>query len=1697
MEPVYLKHLINSDLTGNLQDDLNSPLSFLEWKGRLPALDASAAPTLYNDYIIKWFQRNKEKPISTKFLLRQKYLYLLDQLQLFFTTEEKNTWYSQINLADEKELLISIPYFARKLKDIALYYLKLRQKLKNTKREYSSHGTSAIIEQQIYNYILETFSTDSNELTPHLYTTVPAFSALQKKLNVQVQELYDDHQYFDISLTNPVSAYYDLMNVATGNFLATKGIILSSAEWLFASFNIPVSSNFDTVFSELTGNIFETTDVDTYNSFIQKFLGQSKQILTFNAEVSTVNVFENEIQEGNNFFYYPYGITDTTFTTLKQLKTVALSSLRFDAFDTTPTAGTALENSDVMFVKNGDEIKSAWLRYQQYEDTEQKTKTSIKKDETTSFIFPFPGYGLSGNNFVWTGSDLETTAEYPFLSKTYKTAVDEAYWAQTLPEDTCDPILLNNTTLTKNGANSNSHPQHADQIFIRSGRNESTSLPSKGVTGAWLYKFQKTSLPVSPLQDNVFLWPYCIIGTDEAYPSHFSRLSFEDVCTPVSIQTLPKSYFVAASSFELADKIYKLNNFADVEQEALECAWLSGSFKQNSDYGYIQQDGFSALFPPGEFVKFIWTGPTTTLDNVFLNVAHRKDCPLSVAPSISASEWQLCTCKQVYHAPFGHSGSTFQKGNGHADCIGKITSPNLNSITFSSWTDLLGNTVYNSDDFAWYKTNNSSGWGNGQWVSSSGNVNVFSLETGKPYFFRRAANKTNSEEFPPYIVNYSFKTSRTKWIKARKNEEDAWEQFSEEDSPMVLYPGDFVKISRQSVTTSWTISSFDVQNISSNSGSVWSTYDVIPIVCGESNGTTIAWPTQEDPFDKNSNQYPSTKLDQISSIHGWTITRLEDGESHSLYGASYVTFVPPMTGTYAVSVTANVQSPTPILSTITCTSATSAACISFALGKDADKNITVSYLNSTVEIAFNTGYTTPAEPLVISSIIPHISAISPFSQDQVLLEFTTPTGGFVLEHPLYGWNYNVSKSDSKSLGAKPYWAVLDVDKNSTTRFKGLYSWGYPDVYIDDYIPNNAPVISPMEITYGAVIDYKRHGYSFSWIQPIIYKQYVNTTQWCKISADTTKASNLSSFYFTKLKTDPIVQATTIPTDIKLSNLIEGAPVEIYYHALNNFVWPITAVTTQTIDPPSAEPYFISQTPWETLQNRFYPTIANVPVLEDSYSLEDVGGYFVPQNLGASMFVNKEFDVYLKNDNLSGNHLIEDTSLYVGGRGRTKQDQPTLFDWTENNQWIKESITTGDLAGAIKRDLTKVMQTFVPYQSNTDETALGLVTNKSRVSPWGGYKDEEWTDIKNDPKSFTGVRNVSAWAASQVIKQIDKPIDQWVSDIYGNQYGLFKILDGVSVSNRKYIGGELWVRTNEQIVTPGYVSLSAVFEPFKFNQTVYNQLTGTGIKNFECYFDTIFLETDNIVIFAKIVYNYDTKQIECVFDDTRYKFKRKGTRFERNWFFTTTKKVITLYTELSAVTRNQWGLNNQNETKFYPQLYELDLNTRKQTKIYPSTLTESSNLTASIQQISPAVLQDCSLYYNKAQNAFLITYTGIDPHDNTVIMDFTISYDTPLSLTRIDYYTDLLEGKTVTDPPFVLSPYLTAINIEPGFFTVALSALNEPVHCDILTHSTQVSAITSDGYIVFSGELPSGLHHINYTLINSVGDVTFCLTLSAL
>lgn len=1647
MEPVYLKQQVSFKPEGAL-NDVNSPFSFLEWKQRRPSSVEKDSSFHYNRYLIEWFSNNKGKQISSKFLLRQKYLYLLDQLQLFFTTDEKNKWYETVNLADEKELLLAIPYFAKKLKAIALYYFNLRKRLKNAKLKYNMAGTAFGVEQELYNYLLEVFSTTNSELPPNIRSTIPDLSAIKDSINIEIQELYDDKQYFDRSPTVPLSGYFDLLHQPTEKFFQTKGITLSSSEWLFNSLSLEPTLDLETFVGNLTGEIFETPETTLYQDFLEKYLGESKFITNFTQSSSITEIYEVPIQVGNNNFFYPFGVIDQSISGLGRLPLVALSSLQIEG----ATSGTTLENSDTLFVKNGDTIQGAWLRFNEFNERREAVQATIKQNTNTKFIFPFAGYGLSGIDFEWTGNDFETTIQYDFLSNELKTSINNQYWSQVLPSDSIDEILLNNTTLVSSGATPNKKLSFADQVTINKERVEDSTVPAGSAEGAWLFRFEKTALPISSNEENVLLWPYQIVDIEEDYPQHLKDLNFEGICQSISIQDLNRSFFIASSSIEGADKIYKLNSFADEIEQATECCWLSGRTLTLSSFKMFSQEGFSVLFPVGQATRFVWQGSSVPISEVFSSVEHRRDCPfVTNVPPVSTLEWQKCSCKQVYYSPFGHYARTFEENNRFADCIIKDVSKGTDQFDFGSWKDSTGNGVVGSKEVCWYQTNSEISWGEGRWISNNlAEPSPFNLEPGQAYFYRRVDSKFEPGNMPPYSVNYKFANPQpNKWINAKINDENKTWISSEQQSQMVLRPGDFVKYQRLAQTQYYLISSQPVENVSTNKGSLWASSDVVALN-SPSSTTNISWPFVSGPFltDNYGNQSPPTTVQSISAIIAWRIqcdqkpsladtlvspfTYSEQISTLTYQNIFTFTFVPPQTGTYSISVTA------------------------------VDNQQTYYFLNSTT--------------------IPKLTVVPQFRDQEVLIEANSPSNGFLIEHPLKGWNYNSSRRDPNANGARPYWASLLSEKESSTRFKGIYAWGYPDEYVDGYLPNSNPIISNLTLSYGSVVDYKRYGTTFAWNQPIAYKEFDGTTTWCTLCSDLTKFSNLSSLYETKQEQDLIVIPMTSATNITLTNIKNGLPVEIFYYSLNSFVWNISVEVEQEIDPIIPELFLESPQPWGNLSNRFYGTIATIPVLENLYSEDEVGGYFTSPHLGASQFINKDFQAFLKSETLSGSFLTEDASIHVGGRGLTKEDQETLYDWTEQNQWMKEPPVAGLAAGAVKKSLTKTLQTFTPYQGNIEETSLGLVTPRSRVSPWGGPTAEQWTDTLNEPKSYTGVRNVSAWVDKQILKQNKKIVDNWITDIYGNQYGLFKNLEGVKVSDRPEIGGELWMRVNSQLVQPATESLSAIFDLLR-EQTYYKDLTSGNIKSVDCFMDTLMIETPTAVLFCLLEFDYETSQISTIFDNIAIvdSLSSNSIKFEQTWFFPETKNIVTSFTRISG-------------ESFIPEINRLDLDTRAYVKVFPVDQQTTDYILSSLEEIKVKELSKSVLTYNSPRQTYLITYKGVDKSNRLFVVNFKIEQRENLILTKIDKYLDYSDPSLVLDPPVVEEIYSQPYAVQAvAPFSFAIPALNQPTSYQL--KDTRFPFLTVDNSGVFSGFINSpGFYDIDYSVSNQIGTSRYSLTL---
>ena len=1665
--------------------DNTAPLSFKEWYQAYVGIIPGQEYNQYNTYLTDWYANKQKETIDYDAQLRLIYLGLLKQLQLFFNSKDVEDWYNNIDFNSEKELLIAIPYFARKLKSIAIYYLQLREEVKKSKIKYNQIGSNKGLIQDLQEQLLLSFTKKRPgdiTLPQSIWSNVPDLSSVKDTISITIEELYDDHHYSDQSTTLPASAYYNLEDVNLEAYLNSKNIPLTETEWIYKQGNTTVT------IEDIVNNLTLTKDIFT------KYIGEQKftdlQSSTTSLLSTPVTIYDVSINEGNNFFYWPYGSYKPDISTTTRLEAVPLTSAKIESLG---TGGIDVVNSDTIFVKTARGIEGAWLRFKQYEETPELMSVYVEGNKQVTFKYPFPGFGLSADDTDWTGPSLQYTSEYQYLESNLKELVNEAYWNLDISLSGADSIQINDTTLIEVGAYPSEKYSAADKIRIRPISPGYTDSAAYGDTQeAWLYKMVKSDIPIGS-ENSLIVWPYQRISNTEPFPSYLPK-DITTVCEPVGIQGLNIPFATSSNSITASDVIYKLAKYTDAETDATECTWLSGQTYTYGKYTGTSQSGLNAIFRTGEYVHFIWEGEDLTdANNVFKTLRHQPDCTFARTAS-SYKEFSLCNCRATLFTPFGHPSSVFTDNNSLADFI--IEQVNDEFVDLTTWTDFNGTTYTSSSAFAFYKTNNSIGWGDGGWYSGASSAsNRFFLRYGHSYIYRRASDNTleQPDTFPFFVARYPY-NRKSLWVNAIKDNEGNWSS-SDTSSTMVLRPGDIILYKKAPTATYSAISSVDTTTTeitATNQGSIWATYDYLTIdkdVNGLPQTTTVSYPNVFYPYGAKAQpeytetyaQYPDVNYGNVVTA-SWKLIDPE-GVEYDFYNTFSFNFVPLTLGNYTVLLTA----------------------------------ITAAQVSPT-QVYNDTMGANPSGYYIFSGI-PLISAVelNPTTTQITISSYTQEAPGFIINTPLFGWNYNTGRPNSNANGVKPFWAL------GNTAYKDIISWGASFRVVDDYNVITQPLFSDLVISTGNLVEYDRkYISSFTWTQPINYKIEVNENIWSTIQIVTTATSNLEPLLY-NLTNQSISIPTTDISPINLTNVVDNQPVEVYYKSINPFVWSISATSiVATSEFGTADLALIADPlrPWNNLTNRYFPAYAIFPALDKLYSATDKGGYFTPNNLGISTYLNKDFTSLLSVSSSVLSSYFEDGTKRAGGRGFTKQDQPTPYTIVEdNNTWLKEPVTSGPVAGNLKKQVTKKYQKFIPYQSvyeTNSKTQLGLVLPTSRQSPWGGNEGSIWTDEANKPQNFSGVVNVSAWSDTQILKQTGKVLDNWVTDIFGNQYGLYKDVNNMSPYERRFIPGEIWARKNTQFVSPGKEALSAVFDTYTA-LNLYNQLTGVGVTKIDMFFDTLYVETTSAIILEDLDYNFDTGSISSITDNARFislavpvsanlirEIQDGGDVTNYNIFTIdgsfmvaiSGEELVQIASTDFAKPGDTWFLPEEkvviistcyqlSSLGLYPELYKLDLVTRDFQKIFPNNqdITTLRAVLSSYTTFDPPVLS-----YNKTKNEFLLTLLA----GSTDIIEFIVLNIPDSPLKNITVYTSTNENIKI--PPSVTSSLsLTATTSVTFNYTV--SASNNPTSYTV-TNSTTYPWVSANNSGIFTGTpTASGNFYVPFAITNSVGPTYYSLNIT--
>lgn len=824
-------------------EDLYEPFTFQQWLQRNVGIIPNRTESQYSEYLRRWYA-NQFSQVNRTQLISQDYTQLLNSLRLLFDDSELER-FKDVNFDNEHEVRMSIPVFASKLKEIALYYVQKRQSIKRAKLKYNMVGTAEAIEKVIYEHLLKTYTDRPMSSLSNPEITIPQLQDVIPEFNIQVNELFDTTDY--LARTPDKVDQYIAEDQDNPAWLIYSNFIKRTT-------NNPLAFVLGDYVAQLVEDGYiDDIDLDRIEQRInneallaQKYLGRDLYYTQgFDATAVQPQCFPINITSGSNVFYWPNGEIEQDIVTDK-LETISIQQSPFVP-ENGAVAGQTLDDADSMWVMTSNTLKGAWLQNLSDVSVEDTMKIKIDGRSTVKFKWPYAFKGITTGN-QWSGPSFSSIDQTPYDSDPQATS--QSYWSSSPLASAVEFVSIHDSTLVEDGAFGGPTYCGSDRIEIRPlSRDVSDDGSYTEVTqSAWLHQPLYTQLPVCDAITNIY-WPLFTeqVTTTPPFedPPPF-KITPDDV-EPINLTDVDMAVAfrgaVAGQDIDSGDIIWKFDPDG-CDDQPIEGAILIGceiapivsevAPQIRADY----QDGTiqSGIYFRGQvgFTRFVYDQLSTERVDIndipaFTGFEHQQQCPYvtnnKVALKQQCQQWEQCDCKAVHYSPLGQKSSEYDDHKRLTDVV-MVDTQWPEQPDPDTWVDEFGFSFEDSSQFAFFVLDDTaveydSGWNKGRWVTNTGQPFVF--EFGKQYvYWRKTA--CCEDEGPDIVINHTYcelcrgldsvicparcvdpfggpvtvdvcdcddlqSCCRPVWRELEKVDEDTW-QVNIEASPMVLNGGD-------------------------------------------------------------------------------------------------------------------------------------------------------------------------------------------------------------------------------------------------------------------------------------------------------------------------------------------------------------------------------------------------------------------------------------------------------------------------------------------------------------------------------------------------------------------------------------------------------------------------------------------------------------------------------------------------------------------------------------------------------------------------------------------------------------------------------------------------------------------------------------------------------------------------------------------
>jgi hypothetical protein len=170
----------------DIKSDKQKPFSYVEWL-KFSNINTSGSSNYfeqYTTYLNDWTSIKGKTDSESRDYVINSYKTILKDITLKYTNDEEKRFLRNIDIENPRHLESALPFYASKIKQIALHYAYERDKIKQQKYVASSYGSTAGLERSIKTFVATSHTRPSTDLI----TTVASPITIQR---IVVRELYD------------------------------------------------------------------------------------------------------------------------------------------------------------------------------------------------------------------------------------------------------------------------------------------------------------------------------------------------------------------------------------------------------------------------------------------------------------------------------------------------------------------------------------------------------------------------------------------------------------------------------------------------------------------------------------------------------------------------------------------------------------------------------------------------------------------------------------------------------------------------------------------------------------------------------------------------------------------------------------------------------------------------------------------------------------------------------------------------------------------------------------------------------------------------------------------------------------------------------------------------------------------------------------------------------------------------------------------------------------------------------------------------------------------------------------------------------------------------------------------------------------------------------------------------------------------